>query len=38
MHFSESYIDQNIPHLLPKQMWKMGIISRQKLVIILRKG
>lgn len=38
MHFSEFYVHQNIPHLLPKKMWKMWIISRQKLLIILRKG
>lgn len=37
-HFSESHIYQNIPHLLPKNMWKKFKITRQKLLITLMKG
>lgn len=37
-HLSESHIYQNIPHLLPKNMWKNFKITRQKLLITLMKG
>lgn len=37
MNFSQSYIYQNIPQLLPKKIWKNVKIRRQKLLITLMK-